>query len=238
MTNCHYPVFIEMEQAQNEMIVLGTLEEDIREIVDYTFLLVDAESSMRPMILNFPKEYLWLICGICWLLFFLGSYFKYFLYQFLFDEYKKKSSKPIDVLTLLLAITQHATIAVYIIKASLAAIIGMGLENIGGNWFCTVSKRLVQFELMYSIFGSLGISIFRILYIKHDDLLRNIIGEKKFLYITAFGGIALSTFFVILMSIADPYEELSKDLCSVRPTHQMQNILINYEKSKGNDLIH
>jgi hypothetical protein len=133
-----------MHLHENHTVPLGFVEDDPAEPANSSVVILVSASSRAQRILNFPKQYQWFICRFFWLLFLLGYYFKQFVYKFLVDEYNKKSFKLIDILTLLLAVSQHIAIAVWGIKITLVVLIAMGLENIGAHWFCAFSTILID----------------------------------------------------------------------------------------------
>ena len=196
--------------------------------------ILEGKSSIKPMSLEIPERYQWIVCGYCWALFLIGSYFKKFFYSFFLNEYKQKKYRPIDVLTLPVILSQHVTVAMMGMKASLAVITGSGLEKLGLEWFCWLSRAFVQFDLSYSAIGSLLISVFRILYIKHGNLVKGIIQEKKLMYMFLLGGFSFSVFNVVLLNIYD-YNNVSRDTCYARPTYELRQMFDEYELSKGNE---
>ena len=229
---------------ENESIAMGFADGQTQNNYDVFIHILEADLVTRPG-LRLQKELqteLQLVgCGICWLLLLIGSYFRYILYMYLIEKYKIKESKPIDVLILVVSITQHVRVVVLTLRVTMIVSTGTLLEYIPGPWFCTFSRLVFQFEHSYSCIGSLVISIYRILYIKQDQWVKYSIGQKNLLCVILFGGVALSASVVLLLNtILANISQVFGDawLCMVVPDIESLQILDAYEKSRGNASIY
>ena len=111
----------------------------------------------------------------------------------------------------------------------------VNLEQIGAKHFCTACSLIYQFDLCYSCIGSLGISIFRILYIKQDEWLKYDFGEKKFMCITLLFGLSLTAIFVTCFNVHD-YSQIQRENCLTQPQIRMLGVwLEEYKESQGGD---
>ena len=96
------------------------------------------------------------------------------------------------------------------------------------QWLCIIFKFSVVFELYYSCVGSLGISIYRILYIKHDEIVKYKIGERNLLLLVMIGGVLLTTF-MTLTTFMNDYENVLAEHCHI-PVDE--NILMTLDQLK------
>ena len=218
-----------------ENLKIGYYGEQTNNYLNFSIQVLEAESIITPKVLNLDKHIQWTVCGICWVLLFVGTYFRYLLYSFLFDSYKSKESKPIDTLILVISVVQHINIVLFVTRLTLILLNDTNLDQIGAQAFCIASGLIYQFDVCYSCIGSLGISLFRILYIKHDVWLKYGFGEKKYMCTTLLVGLSLATIFVTSFNIND-YSQIQRDTCMTAP--QIRTIiqwLEEYKESKGDD---
>ena len=106
-----------------------------------------------------------------------------------------------------------------------------------GQRLCFLFKISVQFEHYYSCVGSLGISIYRIIYIKHDDWVKYKIGEKTLLFIVLVGGLLLTSI-LTLTTVMNDYEKLIMENCHVPANRDLLMILDEYGRSGGFESIY
>ena len=106
----------------------------------------------------------------------VGTYFKIPLYRYMYAKFKEKSYTPIDILILVNGITQHCVCVL------LTAVYGIGLtfditfaDPFGETW-CHLPYYAGQIGAAYRTMGSLGIAIFRLLYIKCNFWLKEKFG--------------------------------------------------------------
>jgi hypothetical protein len=218
-----------------EHIEIGYYGEKISNYLDFGIQIIEADSINTPDLLKLDKHTQWIVCGICWLFLFVGTYFRYFLYSLLFDSYKSKESKPIDTLILIISLIQHVSIVLFVVRLSLVVLNDVNLDQIGAQSFCIASSLIYLFDLCYSCIRSLGISLFRILYIKHDLWLKYDFGENKFLYITLVCGLCLAAVFVTLLNVHG-YSHLQRENCMLHPQVQILiQWLEEYNESQGDD---
>ena len=97
----------------------------------------------------------------------------------------------------------YSNIVMYLITEFLIVINDSSLEHITGPWFCTASSLLFKFETVYSFIGSLGISLYRVILIKHDDFARYVVGTRRLCCIVLFGGIVVTSSAVSVLTVTD-----------------------------------
>ena len=187
-----------------------------------------------------PEETQWIFIGCIWLLLLIGCYFRYVLYEYMFQQYKLNEFKPIDILTLLVAVLNHGDVSLRVIFETLMFINKVSFENInGGLWFCLVLIYYVTFTKIFSFAGGLMVAIYRILLIKHPCLFQTRIDQKNLLMIILFAGLSLTVLCAALEALND-YQHLMIDRCipSVAHMRSMATSLDEYEQSHGKPSIY
>ena len=225
-----------LHRIANDSINLGKIDNSIDTQLDFNIL--DANDSMRPFYLRAVGKRIWLVCWVGWLLAIIGSYFRYILYAFIFNKYKTRQLTPIDVLIFVSASIQHMTNLARMIFYT--AMISEGLKSDHWDWqmdetgflLCSFLRFSLVFELYYSCVGSLGISIYRILYIKHNDFVKYVIGEWNLLLLVLIGGILL-TFSMTLSTSMNDYEKLLTDNCHIPANPNILLVLDEYKMAGG-----
>ena len=217
---------------QNETIGLGFAENSY----DIFIHILEADDTTRPVFLRLQKQIQWIICGIAWLLIVIGSYFRCILYRYLYEQYKVKGLTPINTLILVTCIIQQVNIVNFVTAFTLIVANDTSLEYIG-LWYCNISKWFFLFELYYACISGLGISIYRMLYIKKENWLKYDIGEKTVLKVILFGGLILAALFVLAASINE-YDHILRETCMHVPRRLILELLDEYEQSRGNTSIY
>ena len=206
--------------------------------ITYPFLLIlETKNLSIPGLLKHSKSFQALLCGIDWTLTIFGSYFKYILYEYIFDQYKKKEVHPIDILTLVLALSHHIAVITQTIWVTLIIAMDESLDYwMNGSFFFIICRVVIAFDLAYSIIGSLGISIYRILYIKMDLWVKYGIGEKRLLYTVLAFGLALAFVPVIIQVPLGVASFVKQGYGGI--SWQMLYMLHDYDQSRGQNSIH
>jgi hypothetical protein len=155
------------------------------------------------------------------------------VYKYLFDQYKAKELTPINVLILAIYIIQHISSIVFQVLETVIVWSNIPLQDITGPWICTPLRLFFLFEIVYSVIGGLGIAIYRILLIKHDQLVKDVIGGKNLLYIILFTGMLISFCLAYLFHF-----EGEQPTCMLVPKLDILQILDGYKQSIGNTTMH
>jgi hypothetical protein len=223
-----------LHSIENTSIGLG-IEPDTHENSFYSWIQVlEAKDAIFPNLLQRPKPIQWLVVAVvCWLPFIIGTYFRFFLYEYLLQQYKKKELLPVNVLSLVVVSTDHLSRLSGTLTATLFISNAESGDRVdGGYWFCTAQILYTYFSAHYSIIGSLGVSIYRILLIKHNNFLKDVMGEKVMLNLILYGGILLALLFTMMVTTND-YQKLAFNTCTLIPKLQVLEILDEYEQSRG-----
>jgi hypothetical protein len=198
------------------------------------FQVVEANDFISPVILKRTKVVQWLTISLFWLPIIIGTYFRSIVYKFLFRQYKNKELTEVNKLHFAVCLTDHLAIASTTLAATLIVLNGESLDQVaGGHWFCILQMIYSRFALCYSFIGSLGVSIYRVLLIKHNNFLTDVIGKNVMANLILYGGILLSIVFTTVVKSHD-YNKLFNDKCMFIPNSHTLQILDNYEQSRGN----
>ena len=207
---------------------------------DFMISIISAHNQVHIDLIDAPETEQWLVCGSVWLLFLVGSYFRYILYDYLFYQYKSNEFKPIAIMTLLVAVLSHINTLLNVLYDTLVTINNDSLENVsGGLLFCTVLIYTAAFAKIFSFVGGLMMAIYRILLIKHSSLVRDRIGPKNLLKVILIVGLSLTVLCVVLDALND-YQHLRTSRCvlSVSLMRSMATTLDEYGQSRGRPSIY
>ena len=200
--------------------------------------ILDANDSMRPFYLRAVGKYVWFVCGVGWMLAVMGSYFRYILYSFMFKKYRKHQLTPIDVLIFVSTSLQHLTNLMRMVFYTILISDGNNFEHwewqMKGveRYACSFFRFSVTFELYYNCVGSVGLSIYRILYIKHDSFVKYTFGERNLLFLILGGGILITTIMALSTCMND-YEQLLNDHCHFPANKDILVTLDEYQIAGG-----
>ena len=229
--------------VRNKTVVIGNISL-IQGNGETLFLhILEGRDSMRPLILRSVPKSSWIVCGIAWFFILIASYFRYILYSYLRRKYKEKQLTSIDALIMVHSIIQHlaniSRILFFTLMLSEEASTEYWDWKMGstGKVFCVLFKTIAGFEHYYSCIGSLGIAIFRMMYIKFDMLVKDVIGATNLLVIILFGGLGLTSIFVSTLFISD-YEHLQQEHCHMPVNLNLFRMLDEYEQGKGGSPIY
>ena len=223
-----------LQSIDNKTIGLS-LEPHKFEKESYSWIhVIEAKAGILPNILQLPKTIQWLTIVGGWLLFLIGTYFRFIFYEYLFQQYKKKELTIVNKLSLIVCLLDHLNMANGALVTTLIILTGDSLNHaVGGQLFCIFHWYYTYFAFIYSFVGSLGVSIYRILLIKHNCFLKNVIGEKVMFKLILYGGILLTVVFMIPINLRDNDKPVM-DTCILKPKLDVLQILDEYGQSQGN----
>ena len=204
--------------------------------VDTSVLLLDKAYTPIPDIFKQSKQYVWIICALYWPPLLMGSFFKYILYKYLIHLHINKKFNPLNMLTLLVAMSQHVTALLLGIWLLVMAFIHTDLETVRENgWVCSLMYFIeiaVYIDVVYSIAGRFGISVYRILYLRCDYWVRYTFGEKTLYYSVVVFGLAVTTLLLVLNVVYGSLK-LSQEMCIIGPDFDIYQLLEDYAQSRG-----
>ena len=201
--------------------------------IGWLMYIQEAEEAVIPNVLRRSKTMQWTIVGMAWLFVIIGTYFRSVFYEYVIERYKSKEFTPINSLTLIVNINHH--LGIIIVTSTTTTIVfneGSLTSYAWGTWICTGQRYLHQYYLMYSFIGGLGVSLYRILLIKHALWVNHLVGEVALKNIILFGGLFLTSLFVMLMNSND-YEPVMRSTCMMVPKALVLQKLDEYNQSRG-----
>ena len=203
----------------------------------YELVLINGISTEEVPILSLKFETNLTLTIIMIISLSIGTFCKSIMYRYSVSATKQNHEwmhRPINVLTLASAVTHHIThfwsglffIASFIFETP--------LERIMGHNFCEISYWIGLYGFMYLTVGSLGIAIFRVLYIKKNTFVKETIGEKQLLvFILLMSVIGCGTL-ATLFSYETTNQRTFLQTCrGLSPTHVQ--VLLEYSISLGNE---
>ena len=222
-----------LHSMENTSIWLA-LEPYEHEIEFYSWIQIfEAKDATFPRLLQKPKTIQWFILAVLWLPLIIGMYFRSILYEFLFEQYKKKQLTLVNKLCLAVILTDNLNHISGLLSSTFLVLNGESLHHVvGGYWFCTAQMLYGYFAFYYSFIGSLGVSIYRILLIKQSHIVKYVIGEKSMFNLIFYGGVLLTLVFVTVLNSHD-YTNVTYTTCMYIPNQQAFQILDEYEQSRG-----
>ena len=213
-------------------ISLGSLPEtDILNDSDFVMDVLSANIVTIPEFMHLSKNLQWTFCWIGWASVVFVSYFRFIVYKYLFEQYKMKTLTPINLLTLVVCIAQHLYVVVLQIHETVVAWNDRTLEDITGSWICTPLRLFYLSHVLYTIIGSLGIAIYRIILIKQNTIAKNTFGLKTLSRIIFFGGILILALMMYFASGGNLHPLRPK--CMLVPKQNVIEILDAYWESIG-----
>ena len=128
-----------------------------------------------PHSLNFTAKVA-VIFGLCVSLL-VGSYFKSALYSYFCKNYKDLIEKPINLLLLVNAIIQHMACLILVAYITTVLFFNIRFADHIGEFGCNIIWHAQVYYLAYRNVGSLGIAIFRLLYLRCNDWIKERVGR-------------------------------------------------------------
>ena len=179
--------------------------------------------------------------SLIWISLFLGSFFKYVLYRYILHKNKANRGwmhRPINVLTASSAMIQHVT---HIWTVSWYSIIYLDIvgipisEALGDHW-CQIVQTVCMYGMFWTNVGSLGIAVYRLMYIKYEEWVKYTIGEELLLFIVMTSSLIMNGLVVYLYDLEVGKHRIQMNMCRGILPNQAQ-VLIDYRISIGENLI-
>ena len=223
-----------LDPIENKLIALSLRSIQTFSSFDFSIHVMDAEDLLMPAVIKRYRHQQWLTIGVSWMSLLIGSYFRLIMYQYVIEQYKKKELTPVNKLTFIVALVQHADQVVGTLSTSLMILNRDSLDHVfSGLWYCYSATILTQFAIGYTCIGSLGVSIYRILLIKQNYWLKYVVGEKLMTNVLLFAGIILNVILQIVFNSHD-FTKLRHQTCMMVHKRSIYEILDEYEQSRGN----
>ena len=223
----------EMKQfLDNNSIPLGLHQNGER--TNASVFIFEAEDAAYPEQLFRSETSQWANVSLSWIfVMIVGTYFRFVLYEYLYEQYRENDFTTINALTLVTSLLQHLGLFVITFSRTMIVLTGTSLTRIPGlHSFCTFRQYFVQFTIFYGFVGGLGIAIYRLFLIKRSRLI-NQIKFKTIGSLILLGGILLCVFLVI-MANSHEYGKLQLELCLLKRNGLVYEVLNEYEQSRDN----
>ena len=221
-----------LSQLQNKQIAIGGIDNDLFDYDSSHIHIYTGQDVLSPGILNLQIEVSCLFCALEWLAIVIGSYFKGIIYKCLYEKLQRKEFTEVDSLILANCVIQHIGILVYEIRKTIILVNGSSLEYILNHQFCSAMYIIMEFEFLYSVVGSLGVSVYRVLLVKSNGLIKNKIGVKVLRNIVLFVGLAITSFFITMMNMNNVNTFIGEK-CAYLKDKSILKLIDNYQQSHG-----
>ena len=167
-----------------------------------------------------------------------GSFFKYIMYSYIFEKNDKNDGwrqRPITVLIYSRTIIHHLS-HIWMWSWFTASMLGeTPVADYIGKGNCKILQVTNVFRYSYWTIGSLGISVYRVLYIRHEHWVKYGIGQRFLLFIVLSLSLGLSLLLSILYGLEINDHTIVLNMCqNISATHAQ--ILIDYGLSRGEPL--
>ena len=133
----------------------------------------------------------------------VGTYCKTAMYLYMYHKIKDKKTTPIDLLLLANAIIQHIGCLVVLFTFIMAMPADVTFSNHLNQAWCNIPWYSGIGAGAYRTIGSLGIAIFRLLYIKYDQWVEYRVGKMRLMSAIMAIGITLSASIAIGFGIGN-----------------------------------
>ena len=165
----------------------------------------------------------------------IGSYFKFVLYKGIFTSNKQNHGwmhRPINILILIAAVIHHITHFIGCIHFILLLTSKKPLETVFGPSYCLPMAIIGEFGIFYLAVGSFGTSLFRIMYIRVEDIVKYRIGETNLLCFIGLFRIGTCSLITFLHMLEESSRRVAKNSCNGMSPDQAQ-IFLDYQTSNG-----
>ena len=165
----------------------------------------------------------------------IGCYYKGITYTSIFGARKDNHGwlhRPINVLTLASAIIHQVT---HVVSGVWFAICMMAETPMGdqvGSEYCWAVYIVGVVGVVYLSFGSLGIAVYRLLYIRHENLVKYVVGEKRLLMIILALSLSFTGLVTFLFLVEDSNQRAGHNMCTGLSVLEV-DILMKYEIIRG-----
>ena len=115
----------------------------------------------------------------------VGTYYKYPIYRYMYDQSDELTNKPVDLLILFQAIIEHIACIVMVTFFSVGLMFDITFATDFGEMWCFLPWYAGSFGVAYRTIGSLGIAILRLIHIKRAGQSNTVPGYVKWIVLVA-----------------------------------------------------
>ena len=169
----------------------------------------------------------------------IGSYYKSIMYSYVCTANRKNRCwmhRPINILIVTSAVIHHLTHLWVGIALGMILIMDLSMADAVSERFCQMTYIVGDYGLMYLSVGSFGISLYRMIYIKCEHWIKNVIGEKRLLGIILVLSLLFCGLMVCFEYLETHNERVFLNVCYGSSSSDTQT-MIDYELSRGAQLL-
>ena len=133
----------------------------------------------------------------------VGSYFKFALYRYMYEAGREVANRPIDLLLLIAALIDHSICLLMVVDFTVGLSLDISLSDYLGEAWCNIHWSAAIFGTAYRTFGSLGIAILRLIYIKLPYQVKDVQGRMKHFFCVLISCLLISILLTIGFSIGN-----------------------------------
>ena len=202
-------------------------------------LIINEINEEKEALINLPFSSRLILCVFMSMSLLVGSFFKGIMYSYVFTTNKNNRGwmhRPINVLTVTSAIIHHVSHISCGICYVVILLTDTPLGDVLGNHYCEIMDIIGIYGLTYLNVGSLGIAVYRILYVRHERWVKYVVGERLLLTIVLVLSLTSTGIIAFLFKIGRSNHRSHMNLCSGLSFTASQ-ILIEYDLSQGMDML-
>ena len=136
-------------------------------------------------------------------------------------------------MTIIVCLVQHLEIVGGMIQEIVMITLGEDWPDLIQPLYCFININVTKAEWIYSVIGSLGIAVYRILLIKYDILVRDKIGERNLMWIILLVEFVFLALIMLTWGIFNPFRNPLRPACMHQTGRSMTQILDDYRQSLG-----
>ena len=197
------------------------------------FDILSSHNVLTPQFLSMTRNGQLAIFVLGWINAIVFSYFRSIFYKYIFKQHRSKTITEVNILTTIVCVVQHLEIIGGLIHDTLLVTIGDDWPDVIPPLFCILNFKMKRFVWSYSVIGSLGIAIYRIMLIKCDLLVRDKIGTKRLMWIILVSEVVLVTLLIGVIPVYNPFLNPLKPACMYAFGQSSMKILDDYRQSLG-----
>ena len=198
-------------------------------------LIANSTSQDEVPLVSLPFYVKLIIIAVLTTCLLIGSFFKCIMYCYISKANKQNHGwmhRPINVLTVTSSVVHHATYISGWIWYTVELLGETSVADVIGLQQCDINQVVGLFGIAYLSVGSLRISVYRVLYIRHDDWVKYVVGEKLLLFLVLSLSLTVSGILAYVYNMETSNHRYFMNMCrGISSTHAQ--ILIEYELSRG-----
>ena len=133
----------------------------------------------------------------------IGSYFKSGLYFYMYDTRKELKNRPINILLLVQAIIQHIVCLMLVVILTIGLLFDLTYADSLGEAWCGVIFYVGIFGAAYRNIGSLGIAVFRLMFLLHSNWVKERFGTLQMMVLILISSIVVSALMTFAFGIGN-----------------------------------